>query len=696
MIRKALLPGIGLGLVLMVLLISCVVVVQGVEPEAGPSVPRDLGQPTVRALQVPIRDAEAGTLGQPAVTTLTARASPAPAENEPVCAPNRGHGDQPAIHSNDAAEKRVLAHYMVWFRTPKAYGPGCTNPQARGGWGMWAMCNHQPDTITGPHGFRDIAAVHYPLLGVFDSADPRVIEYDLLQAMAAGVDTFVIDYYGRDDPGGIDFAAVRVLQQVEDMNTRYGTGFRVALMYDEGALRGLTGAARFAKAQSDFDYMLATYAPSPAYLWAGGKPVAFYFPYATESLTPAEFKTVSAGFTLVDKEFRDGYRPVVSGSYPWVQGSPWKDDCSDWGEAYLKWYYPTLNGWASGVTTPTIEVGGVWAGFDDFGVGTGWSCDGQHRCIDRQGGRTFDATWAILDQYNASAGRLGALPVNWVQLITLNDYQEGTTLAASVPITDADGRTHGYGYQYLRQTQQHALAFKGLHQGDVLALHVAQHVYNARLASGTISNSTLIEAALGAFHEGRYAAALALADQAAGIPVPAVVTAIHAGTSATVSWQDQPGATPVNGHRVYYGLKSGQYISSTVVPHGSSATLPGLLPDATYYVVVTALGATNPCETWYVSESWYSEEARILPSYALAIQSSGNGSGTVRTSPADPTFTSGTVVTLTAIPATSSWFSGWSGAVTGMTNPVTLTMTADKTVSATFLTHVLYLPLILR
>jgi len=42
-----------------------------------------------------------------------------------------------------------------------------------------------PGIITGTHGFRDIAAVHYLLIGVYDSADPKVIEYDLLRAVLA-------------------------------------------------------------------------------------------------------------------------------------------------------------------------------------------------------------------------------------------------------------------------------------------------------------------------------------------------------------------------------------------------------------------------------------------------------------------------------------------------------------------------------
>jgi hypothetical protein len=70
--------------------------------------------------------------------------------------------------------------------------------------------------------------------------------------------------------------------------------------------------------------------------------------------------------------------------------------------------------------------------------------------------------------------------------------------------------------------------------------------------------------------------------------------------------------------------------------------------------------------------------------YTLTIRYAGNGSGSVTTTPLGPTFVAGTVVTLTAVPSATSTFAGWSGAVTGMTNPITLTMNCNKTVTATF------------
>jgi len=80
--------------------------------------------------------------------------------------------------------------------------------------------------------------------------------------------------------------------------------------------------------------------------------------------------------------------------------------------------------------------------------------------------------------------------------------------------------------------------------------------------------------------------------------------------------------------------------------------------------------------------------------FQLTVQMSGNGSGTVTSSPAGidcgpacrEAFNSGTVVTLTAAAATGSIFAGWSGACSG-TQSCTVTLSANQTVTATFTTQ---------
>lgn len=71
-----------------------------------------------------------------------------------------------------------------------------------------------------------------------------------------------------------------------------------------------------------------------------------------------------------------------------------------------------------------------------------------------------------------------------------------------------------------------------------------------------------------------------------------------------------------------------------------------------------------------------------VATHTLAI--SKVGSGTVTLDPAGGTYDDGTVVTLTAAPATGYSFTGWSGDLSGTVNPASITMNGDKMVTATF------------
>ncbi|MBN1604242.1 MAG: InlB B-repeat-containing protein [Chitinispirillaceae bacterium] len=70
-----------------------------------------------------------------------------------------------------------------------------------------------------------------------------------------------------------------------------------------------------------------------------------------------------------------------------------------------------------------------------------------------------------------------------------------------------------------------------------------------------------------------------------------------------------------------------------------------------------------------------------LKKYTLTINSAG---GTVTKSPDATQYDSGTVITLTATPAPGYQFTGWAGALSGATNPASITMNGTNTVTANF------------
>ena len=72
------------------------------------------------------------------------------------------------------------------------------------------------------------------------------------------------------------------------------------------------------------------------------------------------------------------------------------------------------------------------------------------------------------------------------------------------------------------------------------------------------------------------------------------------------------------------------------------------------------------------------------PPVMYTLSTSAVGSGTISASPSGGSYVSGTTVTLTAMPSTGYSFSGWSGSVTGTTNPISLVISANASIVATF------------
>jgi uncharacterized repeat protein (TIGR02543 family) len=88
---------------------------------------------------------------------------------------------------------------------------------------------------------------------------------------------------------------------------------------------------------------------------------------------------------------------------------------------------------------------------------------------------------------------------------------------------------------------------------------------------------------------------------------------------------------------------------------------------------------------------------QAIPTDTLTMAMAGNGQGIVTPTVGAHTYLSGTVVQLDAQPASGSRFGGWSGDASGTTSPISVTMNANKTVTATFLSsHKIYLPLVVR
>jgi uncharacterized repeat protein (TIGR02543 family) len=95
-------------------------------------------------------------------------------------------------------------------------------------------------------------------------------------------------------------------------------------------------------------------------------------------------------------------------------------------------------------------------------------------------------------------------------------------------------------------------------------------------------------------------------------------------------------------------------------------------------------GTVNPETITMNSNKTVTANFSVIPptQYTLTVNTSGNGS--VSLNPSGGTYDDGTVVTLTATPDSTNQFDGWSGDLSGTANPETITMNANKTVTASF------------
>jgi len=101
---------------------------------------------------------------------------------------------------------------------------------------------------------------------------------------------------------------------------------------------------------------------------------------------------------------------------------------------------------------------------------------------------------------------------------------------------------------------------------------------------------------------------------------------------------------------------------------------------------------TAPCTLTVNANTNVTATFSALPSYTLSVSPAGTGSGTVASNPSgincgttcSASFYSGTQITLTGAAASGSTFAGWSGGGCVSTDPCTVTLAANTTVTATF------------
>ncbi|WP_439882672.1 InlB B-repeat-containing protein [Pontibacter sp. MBLB2868] len=128
-------------------------------------------------------------------------------------------------------------------------------------------------------------------------------------------------------------------------------------------------------------------------------------------------------------------------------------------------------------------------------------------------------------------------------------------------------------------------------------------------------------------------------------------------------WQKMTERIGVNDSKISYMELYSKAFPAGTVTLGGNYQSPAAGAENNYFVIMQA----DPVQQ---------------TNYTLTVNTSG--SGTVVKSPDQASYAKGSQVTLTATPASGYEFSGWSGDASGTTNPLTVTMNSNKTVTATF------------
>jgi hypothetical protein len=301
---------------------------------------------------------------------------------------------KPVVKTNS---QKVYVHYMPWFETPATSGTGK--------WGQhWTMANENPDIIL-PNGRRQIASWFYPMIGPYDSDDRDVIDYHLLLMKYAGIDGVIVDWYGVhnvDDYPLNKRNTDSLFARIPNAGLQFGICYEDATVAQDKAVAGIDTVTA---AQQDFAYLQTAYFGSSNYIKINNQPLLLDFgPQGLK--TTADWQQAFSGLSVKPRLLSLEYAGGVAGSsgsgeFAWV-------DATD--QANLQGFYQNR--------APSLSTyfAAAYPGFQDFYKQGGW-------------GNTL-----FLINYNSAGTLQNCLSLartsgtNYLQLITWNDYGEGTMI----------------------------------------------------------------------------------------------------------------------------------------------------------------------------------------------------------------------------------------------------------------------------
>ena len=261
-------------------------------------------------------------------------------------------------------------------------------------------------------------------LAPYNSDDRSVMARHIDQARGAGIDAFVVNWWGKGNRTEKNLKAL--------LDVAAEKGFRIAVDFDINS-PFMGGANSYA---DNLRHLHTTHANHPAYLRYQGRPVVFFYNVARLSVSawqkirdrsdPGRTALwIAEGTNLKYQSLFDGHHLY---SITWPNRIPPAQTLPKWGNRVRK--YNRENG------TAKIWVATVMPGYDDRKVRPG---SGFVRS--REGGAYYGACWQAAIESKPA----------WVIINSFNEWPEGSYIEPS----------QAHGNHYLDLTREWAARFKG-------------------------------------------------------------------------------------------------------------------------------------------------------------------------------------------------------------------------------------------
>jgi hypothetical protein len=291
-----------------------------------------------------------------------------------------------------ASERLVLAFYYTWFDR-----------------NSWAP-NRVPDVPQQP----------------YVSSDRAVMGRQIDQAKAAGIDAFVVSWYGPSVANNQTETNLRAL-----LDEAAARGFRIAV--------DLEVAGPFFKnagdVQAALGALLATHAQHPAYLRSGGKPVVFF--WRQQRYNTGTWKAIrdavdpGRGSLWIEEGVDVSPLSVFDGHHLYsVTWNPQTDMA-----ATARKFAQRTRAAAAKLGAPKVYVATVMPGYDDRKTGRSNAF-----AVSREGGAYYERSWQAA---------ISSAP-DWIVITSFNEWPEGTYIEPS----------KAFGSKFLDMTAQWAAAFR--------------------------------------------------------------------------------------------------------------------------------------------------------------------------------------------------------------------------------------------